>query len=53
MAMYAGTGVSDITSIGPAANAVAASLIDHARDHRASMHIESDSATFAHNRRLP
>jgi hypothetical protein len=32
---------------------LAAALIDHTRDHRASVHIESDPATFAHNRRLP
>ena len=27
--------------------------IDHARDHRPSMHIKPDTATFVHNRRLP
>jgi hypothetical protein len=32
---------------------LAAPLIDHTRDNRASMHIESDPATFTHNRRLP
>jgi hypothetical protein len=30
-----------------------APLIDHTRDHRPSMHIKSDPATFAHHRRLP
>jgi hypothetical protein len=28
-------------------------LIDHARDHRARVHIKSDPATFVHHRRLP
>ena len=32
---------------------LAAPPIDHTRDHRPSMHIKSDPATFAHNRRLP
>lgn len=32
---------------------LAASLIDHARDHRPSMHIKTHPATFAHNRPLP
>ena len=27
--------------------------IDHARDHRPSVHIKPDPATFVHNRRLP
>ena len=27
--------------------------IDHARDHRPSVHIKPDTATFVHNRRLP
>jgi len=30
-----------------------AALIEHARDHRAGVHIKSDPATFAHIRRLP
>jgi hypothetical protein len=30
-----------------------AALIDHPRDHRASVHIKPNPATFAHNRRLP
>ena len=30
-----------------------ARTLDHARDHRASVHIEPNPATFAHNRRLP